>query len=298
MANNLDSPQIIVQAPVMENEGSFKNKDGLSISTRTWTSQSEQPKALIFICHGYGDHSKRYSKFLAQALVDEGFFVLSHDHVGHGKSEGERAQIDSLQKYVRDIFDHIDQIIPKYEGLPIYLFGHSMGGLIAVLAAQRRPTFFKGVVLSAPALIVDPHKDNKCMRFLGKMVSWVAPSLQLLPAMDPNSMSRDPEQVKAYAEDPLVWHGGVKVGIGLAIAHAVDEVQASMESIKWPFLVLHGTADTLCLMEGSKQLERRAGSKDKTIKTYDGYYHDLLKEPKDDSTVILKDIIEWLNARM
>ncbi|XP_031568670.1 monoglyceride lipase-like [Actinia tenebrosa] len=279
-------------------EGSFKNKDGLVLFTRQWRTNKEEPTALIFISHGFGEHSGRYSDFLVPALVAEGFLVFSHDHVGHGQSDGERAQIDSFETYVRDVYQHIDEMAAKYPSLPVFLFGHSMGGAIAILTAMERPKFFTGVVLSAPAIELDPKSDTKCMRCLGRLLLHIAPSTQVIAAIDPAVTCRNSDKVEEYRTDLLVWHEGIKVGWGLALAHAVDKIQANIANIDWPFIVLHGSADNLTMVDGSVQLEQVAKSSDKTIKIYEGYYHELLNEPRKYSEVVKSDIIEWLRKRL
>ncbi|KAK3755106.1 hypothetical protein QZH41_017925 [Actinostola sp. cb2023] len=213
-----------IQIQVQLTEGSFKNKDGEVIFTRLWTNKDQTPKALIFVTHGFAEHSARYGDFLVPALVNEGFLVISHDHVGHGKSEGERVQIHDFHAYVRDIFHNIDQVAAKHPSLSVFLFGHSMGGAIAIITAMERPTFFTGVVLSGPAIISD--KDTTCLRCLGKMVAFIAPSVQVIPAIDPAATCRDPEKI------------------------------------------------------------------------YEGYYHELLNEPRQYSNIVRRDIIEWLRKRM
>ncbi|KXJ12223.1 monoglyceride lipase [Exaiptasia diaphana] len=279
-------------------EGSFKNKDGKVIFTRQWSQKDKAPRALIMICHGFGEHSGRYADFLAPALVKEGFLVTTLDHVGHGKSEGERAQVDSLDTFVGDVFHNIDQVTAKYQSLPMFIFGHSMGGAITILCALQRPKFFQGVLLSAPAILVDPSKDNKCMRCLGNVAAFIYPSLEVIPPIDPGETCRNPDKVEEYRTDPLVFHGGIKAGLGMALANGMDTINAKMKDIDWPFLVMHGDADSLALVEGSIKLEKMAKSQDKTIKIYEGYYHEILNEPREYSSIVLNDIIQWLRERL
>ncbi|KAL3202594.1 hypothetical protein MRX96_042413 [Rhipicephalus microplus] len=139
-----------------DDSGSFRNRDGHKISCVTWSPEVE-PRALVFVAHGYAEHchSPCYD-VLARKLVGQGCYVFSHDHVGHGKSEGPRALVKSADTYVDDILTHVDLVKQKYPSRPVFLFGHSMGGTMCVGSALERPKQFSGMVLNAPALWLDP----------------------------------------------------------------------------------------------------------------------------------------------
>lgn len=253
--------------------------------------------ALIFLSHGVGEHCSRYEEF-AQVLAKQGFLVVAHDHVGHGRSEGERVQISSFSIYVADVLKHIDEASVNNGGLPIFLFGHSMGGTIAILCAMERPHFFTGLVLSAPAILANPETATRCMIFLGKIVSRIAPSFQVVGSENYSALSRDPDQVAALSMDPLGWKGGLKAQWAMAIHDAMEKIKENIHKFKWPFLVLHGDADQLAMVEGSVMLEEKAASKDKTKKIYPGFYHKLLNEPEEDRALVMNDIVSWINQRL
>jgi len=155
------------------------------------------------VSHGVGEHCSKYEEF-AHILAKQGLLVISHDHVGHGRSEGEPVQISSFSIYVADVLKHIDELSENNAGLPIFLLGHSMGGTISILCAMERPHFFAGLVLCAPAILANPKTATRFMIFLGRVVSYVAPSFQVVGSEDYSALTRDPEQVMPITlNDPL-----------------------------------------------------------------------------------------------
>lgn len=279
-----------------EEEGSLVNVDGLKLFTKSWKPKGEI-RSFIFICHGFGEHCSRY-QWLAETLTEQGFLVFAHDHVGHGNSHGERAQISNFDIYVRDVFHHVDKVTANNSGLPIFLFGHSMGGAISVLAAMQRPEFFTGIVLSAPAIMANPETATACKVFFGKIAACLCPSVQVVPPIDPKVLSHDSAQVMAYKNDPLIWHRGMKAGWASQMLNTMSKITDQMHTFEWPFIVLQGDADELTMCEGAIRLEEKAKSNDKTIKIYRGYYHELLNEVRRDAEVVMKDIVQWISARM
>lgn len=282
---------------VISEEGSVQSSKGLKLFTKSWKLKDSNPRALIFLSHGVGEHCSRYEEF-GNVLARQSFLVVSHDHVGHGRSEGEPVQISSFDIYAADVLKHIDEKLTDLGGLPIFLFGHSMGGTVAILCAMERPHFFTGVVLSAPAIMANPKTASHGMIFLGRIVSRIVPSFQVVGSENSSLLSRDPEQVSILTNDPLAWKGGLKAKWAMAIHDAMEFIKENLTKIEWPFLVLHGDADQLTMVEGSVMLEEKAASKDKTIKIYPGFYHKLLNEPKDDAALVMNDIISWINQRL
>lgn len=286
-----------MDSEVISEEGSVQSSKGLKLFTKSWKLKDSNPRALIFVSHGVGEHCSRYEEF-GSVLARLGFLVVSHDHVGHGRSEGEPVQITSFDIYAADVLKHMDEKLVNHGGLPIFLFGHSMGGTVAILCAMERPHFFTGVVLSAPAIMANPETASRGMIFLGRIVSRIVPSFQVIGSENSSLLSRDPEQVAILTNDPLAWKGGLKARWAMAIHDAMEHIKENLTKIEWPFLVLHGDADQLTMVDGSVMLEEKAASQDKTIKIYPGFYHKLLNEPKEDATLVMNDIISWINQRL
>lgn len=251
----------------------------------------------MFICHGFAEHCSRYEK-LGKALADLGCLAFSHDHVGHGHSDGERVQVSDFDLYLRDVFQHIDQVTADNAGIPIFMFGHSMGGTIAILSVMDRPDFFTGAVFSGPSVTVDPEMVSSCKVFLGKIAAWIAPSYQVIPPIDPSLITQNPEEVKKYVDDPLNWHGGLKAKWANAMLTAMDKIQRKSSTIKVPYFLACGSADHVVKNDSSKYLDKHTQSKDQTFKIYEGCYHELLNELEESAEMFLKDVLEWIKKRL
>ncbi|XP_077547237.1 monoglyceride lipase-like isoform X1 [Haemaphysalis longicornis] len=279
-----------------DDSGSFRNRDGYKIACTTW-SPDVQPRALVFLAHGYAEHCHApcYDT-LARALVDLGCYVFSHDHVGHGKSEGPRAIVKSADTYVDDILTHVDLVKQKFPGKPVFLFGHSMGGLLVAMAAEKRPKDFAGLILMAPLLAVDKEQGTWIKMTAARVLGRVVPNLPI-GNLDLSLVSQDPETVNWMTNDPLRYHGSVRIGWAAAILNALEDLQAKMDAVEVPFLIQHGSADKLCDLAGSEDFFKKAPSKDKSMKVYKESYHNLLTEPRGVGSQVLQDIADWYTAR-
>lgn len=170
---------------------------------------------------------------------------------------------------------------------------------MAILASCKRPEYFQGVVLSAPAIIIDPAvAPGIFKRCMGNIINRFFPTWEVLPAIDPNVISSDPDQANAYRDDPLIWHGGVKIRFAKSFEHALAKIKGLLSSIQWPFLVLHGDCDKLTYVGGSELLGKDARSKDKQLKIYKGLKHEILNEVKEEADRVQSDIVLWLKQRM
>ncbi|XP_047655814.1 monoglyceride lipase isoform X1 [Tachysurus fulvidraco] len=271
------------------------NADGLHLFCRYWEPEAP-PKALVFVVHGAGEHCSGYAD-VAQKLTQHSLFVFSHDHVGHGQSEGERMNIKNFQIYIRDCLQHIDLIRTRYPSLPVFILGHSMGGAISILTVCERPQDFAGVVLIAPMIQMNPESATPFKVFIAKVLNHMAPSLSI-GSIDPKLVSRDPKQVQAYESDELVYHGGLRVSFGMQLMAASSRIIAELPNISWPFLLLHGTADKLCDIRGSHLMNNQAKSTDKKMKVYDGAYHALHHELPETAESVLQEVITWIIERL
>ncbi|KAE8612247.1 hypothetical protein XENTR_v10012777 [Xenopus tropicalis] len=183
------SPQGVLYAELTH----YINADGQHIFSRYW-KPSGSPRALMFIVHGAGEHCCRYDD-LAQILTALNFVVFSHDHVGHGQSEGERMTVPDFHIFVRDVIQHLDLMKKQYPGLPLFMCGHSMGGAIAILTADERPDDFSGLILISPLVLPNPQSATSFKVFAAKMLNYVLPNLSL-GSIDPNFVSRNKKEVR------------------------------------------------------------------------------------------------------
>jgi acylglycerol lipase len=213
---------------------------------------------------------------------------------GHGKSAGERAMIRSFDEYLADLDIFLARVRAREPGKPLFLFGHSMGGaIVALLAITRQPTL-AGAVLSAPALRVG-GRVFPILRYLAGCISRLLPRLRLV-RMGCRFICRDPAVVAQFESDPLVFHGRFPVRTGAEILRAAKQIQTHAEALRLPLLIMHGTADVVTDAEGSRLLHLRAGSHDKTLHLYEGFYHELHSEPEKEH--VMADLVAWLNERM
>lgn len=274
-------------------ETSFQTSDGLALFARRWLPAGE-PRAAVAVLHGLAEHSGRYDH-LARFLTGRGIAVHAFDGRAHGRSPGANAFIPSLDRYLEDVDHFMDMVKVASGNLPLFLFGHSMGGEIATLwSIERRPDDLAGLLLSGPA--VAPGTDiSPLMIRLAPLLGRLAPRLPTVK-LDSEAISRDPAVVQAYDGDPLCYRGGTPARTGAELLQGIMRIQAGMEALHLPLLVMHGTADRLTNPAGSRQLHERAGTADKTLKLYEGFYHELINEPGKEQ--VMNDMLAWIEARI
>ncbi len=249
------------------------------------------PVGLILVVHGVAEHAGRYPH-VAKVLTDLGLRVAIPDHRGHGRSGGKRLLVRDLSEFTTDL--ETLRTLELVDGRPTYLLGHSMGGEIALDYALDHQDVLTALMLSAPAVL--PGDDiNPVLIKVAKVIGKLVPGLpgQKLSSA---SISRDPAVVEAYDADPLNFRGALPAGIGGAMLRTMDTFPARLPSLELPLLVMSGTADKLVNPEGSRLVDRLAGSTDKTLKMYDGLYHEVFNEPEQE--LVLGDLSDWLKAHL
>jgi acylglycerol lipase len=272
-------------------EGTFPGAAGGSVFWQSWTPES--PKGLVVIAHGLAEHSSRYAH-VAEALNVAGYAVYALDHRGHGKTDGTPGNVERIAFVRGDLDSLLTQARGEHPGLPVFLLGHSFGGLVALdYVVSRGQTGFAGLVLSGA--LVDPNAGNAVQRRLARVLSSLAPNLGVVP-LDATTVSRDPAEVKKYVDDPLNYHGKVRARSGAEIIAAVTSVVAGLPRVTLPVLVMHGGADRLVPPGASKLIAERIGSPDKTLTLYDGLYHEIFNEPERDT--VLGDVVTWLDKHV
>lgn len=264
--------------------------DGLDLFAQVWGA--EKPKAAVALVHGIAEHSSRY-RHAGEFLARRGYTVYTFDLRGHGRSPGQRILFQHMDEHREDVTIFLQWVRQERADLPLFLFGHSMGGLIVTYYVLTEQPVVKGVILSAPAIKLD--NVSPLLMAVARLLAKVKPTLPMRQ-LEFAAISRDPVVLEENKNDPLVYHGGIPVSTGLAMARAVTYVQQQMSAFHLPLLLLHGTADRMVTPEGSKQLYAEAATTDKQLKLYDGLYHELLNEPEKEE--ILQDIVAWLDAHL
>lgn len=248
------------------------------------------PRGAVVLVHGVAEHAGRYTELAAQ-LVGAGFAVYTFDHAGHGGSAGAgTANIGSMDAAADNAAALLERAASAHPGVPRFLIGHSMGSLVVLhLATRGAPPDVAGIVLSAPPL--DIPLGNPVQRLLAPALTRWAPNLGVLK-LDSSDISRDPEVVRRYDADPLVYRGKLPARTAVEIKDTADRLKGRLGALTAPLLVLHGTGDTIAAPSSADLLEQRAGSADRTVLRYDGLYHEVFNEPERDR--VYADLTGWL----
>jgi acylglycerol lipase len=276
---------------VRENERMFTAIGGRRLFERSWLPDSN-PKAAVIIVHGYAEHSGRY-QHVAERLVDNGYAVHAFDLSGHGRSDGGRAFVRSLDEHVADLRSFVARVRQEEPRLPLFLLGHSMGGTVVAMFLASGEPLLRGAILSGAGLKL-PGGPARIVETLLSILGKLAPKWPL-GKLRSEEISRDPAVVSSYDSDPLVYRGRMRAGTAAALIRAVHTVASRMNRITVPLLLLHGTADKLTDPDGSRELYKRANSRDKTLKLYGGFYHEVFNEPEKEQ--VLNDVVQWLHER-
>ena len=270
---------------------SLSTDDGLHLFTRSWPSSS--PRAVVALVHGYAEHSGRYDH-VARSFTEQGATVHAYDQRGHGHSDGRRAYVASFERYLDDLDRFLDYVRAQTPEVPLFLFGHSMGGLVVLKHVLDRNPSPRGLLLSAPAIQINPDLAPLVRRIAQFIGRWF-PTLPTTRSPQ-GAISRDPDVVAEAQNDPLNYHGRVLARTGAEMLRAGRDVQTNLSALDDPFLVIHGTADRLATPSWSQRLYEQAVSDDKTIHLYEGLYHETFNEPEQDE--VLHDLGTWLDAHV
>jgi acylglycerol lipase len=272
-------------------DGNFRGVRNANIYYQAWLPEGSA-KAVLIVVHGLGEHCGRYMN-VVNRFVPIGYAVYGLDHIGHGKSEGTREFVERFEDYTDTLAIYCNMVKGWQTGKPIFLLGHSMGGLIASQYLIDHQADFKGAVISAPSIKVSDSISQATI-IMGKILSVLVPKAGVL-ALNVNNVSRDPEVVTAYVNDPLVFHGKTPARLAAELLKAMRRVTAAADRITLPFIVVQGGGDKIVDPAGAQMLYDKAGSKDKTIKVYEGLYHEVFNEPE--RARVLKDVETWLAVR-
>ena len=254
---------------------------------------SDDIRGLILVSHGLGEHIGRY-EHLAAFLLEKGFAVCGPDHRGHGRTDGRRGHVLSFDRYIRDFKIFRDATVSRIPGLKIFLLGHSMGGLIAAHYALAHPSDFDCLILSSAALKVKIDASPVKLA-LGRFFSKVLPGLTMSNGLDPNMVSHDQEVVKKYIDDPLV-HDRVSARWYTSFTAAIAAAQARAGELKMPALVMQSSEDKLVDPEGAREFFGKLGSKDKTLRYWDGFYHEMFNEIE--KAKVYQFLLDWLEKHL
>lgn len=270
--------------------GTFQGADGLELYYQSWHPQTSA-RAVLVVVHGHGGHSGIFSR-LVRYLVDRGYIIYSHDLRGHGRSPGQRGYINSWAEYRTDLTAFLELIRTKQADLPLFLVGQSMGGIIASDYALRESAGLQGLILISPALGLG---ISPLRLLIGKMLSSIRPHFALSAGIDMSAGSRDLEVVAANARDPLRHTQGT-ARLATELLDTIDWVNAHVEELQVPLLILHGGADRVTLLENSKIFFDNSTLADKEMHEYPNSYHELHNDL--DYQKVLADMNDWIERHL
>lgn len=273
-------------------EGRFEGERGTGIYYQAWIPPGK-PKASLVLCHGQGDHSGRFTH-VAEYMARNGYAFWAHDFRGHGRSAGKRGHVDNFEDYLADLSRLIRIAKEKDPAAKTFLYGHSLGGLVVLDYAEKHGSEIAGVISTGPLLGLR-MKVSPLKTFLGKTLSSIVPTFTFTTGLDPNLLSHRQEIVQAYVSDPLV-HGVATARFYTELVRATKETIDSAGKLKLPCLIMQAGADGIVDASVTTAFFRQVGSADKTLKVYDGWYHEIQNEPGWESVV--KDIDAWILARI
>lgn len=273
-------------------EGTFKGNRDANLYYQAWLPDGKV-KAVLLVVHGLAEHSGRYMN-IVNHFVPLGYAVYGLDHFGHGKSDGQRVFVERFEDFTQPLKTFYDMVKGWQTEKPIFLLGHSMGGLIATYYLLDHQKEFTGAVISAPAIKISKTISSTTIT-MGKLLSGIAPKAGLL-ALDATAVSKDPEVVKAYVTDPLVYTGKTTARLAAEMLRAMARVTAEVGTISLPMIIVQGKEDRLVEPDGSRMLYDKSASTDKVLKMYDGLFHEVFNEPERGQ--VLADVETWLNAHL
>ena len=278
-------------AAISSEEGTFTGAEGLGIVWRSWRGDGP-PRAVVVLVHGAAEHCGRYG-YVIERIVPAGFPLFSMDLRGHGRSQGDRMVIDRMANVVADIDQLITRARQEVPGVPLILLGHSMGGAIALQYALEHQDRIDALALSAPAADMDTASFQ--IRLVSQVLTRIAPRLGVYE-VDSRAISRDPDEVAAYDNDPLVPRDKLPARTIAEMAGAIAKFPERLQSFHKPLLVMHGGDDRITSAAASRMVDENAASTDKTLIIYEGYFHEIFNEPEAERERPISDLLAWLEA--
>jgi alpha-beta hydrolase superfamily lysophospholipase len=271
-------------------EETVPGSSGLNIFVRSWRP-SGSARAVVVICHGFNAHSGQY-RWVGEQFAAVGLAVYALDLRGRGSSDGERFYVEKFADYVSDVAAVVALAKAREPGLPAYLLGHSAGGVISCIYTLEHQSELAGLICESFAFQI-PAPDFAIAVLKG--LSHLAPHAHVVKLKN-EDFSRDPAVVRAMNDDPLIAHEVQPTRTAAEMARADDRLKQEFPLITLPVLILHGTLDKVTKPSGSQLFFDHAGSADKTLNLYEGYYHDLLHDV--DKEKVMADITGWITTRV
>src|SRR5262245_17391408 len=271
-------------------EETIDSTKGVRIFVRSWRPETT-PRAAIVVCHGVNSHSGQYL-WVGEQLAASGLAVLALDLRGRGRSDGERFYVEDVADYVSDVAVTVTLAKSRHPGLPVFLLGHSAGGVVSSTYVLENQAGLDGFICESFAFQV-PAPGFALAAIKG--LSHIAPRLPVLKLKN-EDFSRDPKAVELLNNDPLTANEVQPAITVAALVRADERLREEFPRMTLPLLIMHGTDDKATVCHGSQFFYETAGSKDKTLKLYEGHYHDLLNDIGKEG--VMADIKAWIDSHV
>jgi alpha-beta hydrolase superfamily lysophospholipase len=273
-------------------EGKFAGRNNFSLYWQAWLPEGP-PKAILLIVHGIAEPSGRYTN-LVNYFVPKGYAVYSFDQRGHGKSDGKRSYIERFSYYVDDLQTFFSLVRTENPNTKIFMVGHSLGSTIALDYTLEHQRELQGLIISGTTLKAGASISRAAI-LAAKILSVVMPKIGV-SALDPGGISRDPAVVAAYVNDPLNYTGKLSARFGVELLKTMDMLQKRLSEITLPILIMQGSQDRISDPSSSKILFDGVSSKEKTMKIYEGFYHEIFNDPERQQ--VFSDMEAWFKAHV
>ncbi|XP_015942369.1 caffeoylshikimate esterase [Arachis duranensis] len=290
------------EANIIYEEEYVLNSRGMKLFASRWLPANGNPKAIIFMCHGYAMECSITMNSTGRKLANAGYAVYGVDYEGHGKSDGRQGLVLDFNSLINDCCHYFTTISEKKENKKKmrFLLGESMGGAVALLLHWKKPDYWDGAILVAPMCkIADDLRPNAMVVGVLSALSRVIPSWRLIPTQDIIDVAfKEPQVRQQIRANEYCYKGKPRLRTGCELLRVSTEIEQRLSEVSLPFVVLHGEEDQVTDKAVSKQLYEVASSTDKTIKLYPGMWHGLLYgEPPENLNIVFSDIIDWLDHK-
>ena len=262
------------------------------IFAQGWEPDASSPKAIVCLVHGLGEHTSRYAH-VAEAFVKENYVLFGADLRGHGRSGGQRGHISSIEVMMQDIDLLLKEAKSRYPGLPLILYGHSLGGILVLHYGLTRKPDIKGIIATSSGLRT--ALENQPMKIrAAKILGAILPKVSLPSGLDVNAISHDKKVIDKYCSDPLV-HDKVSLGFGKIMLATAQWTLKHSGEFSLPLLLLHGKGDAIAFASGSIEFATPLKEKCKLV-LFDGAFHELHNEPE--QAEVFKIMTDWIDEQL
>jgi len=281
-----------VEAPrIQRGDTRIDGAAGLRLYRRWW--RPAEPRAALLLVHGYAEHCGRYDH-VGHWFAARGFSVHAYDHRGHGKSEGRVCHVDRFDEFLDDLGRMLDAVREAEPGRPVFLVGHSMGGLITCAFLRERHPDVAGAVTSGAALAM-PDAFPRWRAIAVRILRRLVPCLSLPSGLPTEAVSRDPDVVRAYEADPLV-HSTMTMSFAMEMLDRLQRTAGGGADVRVPMLMLHGGADALVAADGTLAFAETVGVPGSDVRIYPELYHEIFNEPEHEA--VFADVLAWVEERL